>query len=156
MAAYFALGEEKDSTADGSVWMLAPGSLNRQCIGYFVPFLTDERVKPIVSDAFGTRMGHSSPECVAVLAPRSDKRMAAQLGNYTIHRTREPLEASANADNFCAQVVVPASARKRLRSELSIAGVRRSSLFPDLANLAAELTQIVAIDDDENEPPESA
>ena len=153
VATYFAIADNASAGA-GAIWMLAPGTLNRQSIGYLIPFLSDERVQPIVSDAFGTRIGHLSAECVAVLAPRSDKRMAAQLGNYTIHRTREPLECGNNSSEFLAKIVVPLSARPRLTQELSISGVRRSSLFPDLANLAAELSEIEAIgkDGDHLEP----
>lgn len=144
VAAYFAISD-KASSNEGAIWMLAPGALNRQSIGHLIPFLSDERVRPIVSDAFGTKLGHLSAECLAALAPRSDKRMAAQLGNYTIHRTREPLERSDNSSEFLGKIVIPLSARARLTQELSISGIRRSALFPDLASLAAELLEIGAL-----------
>jgi FRG domain len=144
VAAYFALSD-KASPNDGAIWLLAPGTLNRQSIGNLIPFLTDERVQPIVSDAFGTKLGHLSAECIAVLAPRSDKRMAAQLGNYTIHRTREPLERYDISSEFLGKIIIPNSARARLTQELSISGIRRSALFPDLANLAMELSEIKAL-----------
>ncbi len=152
VAAYFAVSDESATAEDGAVWMLAPGNLNRLSFGELIPFLTDERVRPVVAEAFGDRFDRPSTEAVAVLAPRTDSRMLAQLGNYTIHRSREPIDGSPNVDQFAARIVVPASARDQLRAELSIAGIRRASLFPDLTNLAAELTQIVALDPSDASP----
>ncbi|MFO1204858.1 MAG: hypothetical protein U1E63_03810 [Burkholderiales bacterium] len=129
----------------GAIWMLAPGNLNEQVIGGLVPFLADERVKPLIAEAFS---GESRPEynhAVAVLAPRTDARMAAQLGNYPIHGSREPLDTHPASSRFLARVLIPAAARDKINTDLSVTGLRRSSLFPDLANLARELYELKAL-----------
>lgn len=143
VAAYFSTEEVVDASA-ATLWMLAPGNLNTQSIGYIVPFLTDERVLPLVSGAFGDTNVKQEHSFLAVLAPRSDSRMAAQLGNYTIHSCREPLNQGANADQYLARVLIPNEAKLEIQRELNIAGVRRSQLFPDLGNLAAEIASIRA------------
>lgn len=143
VATYFALdGMNHEPSV---VWALAPGALNSQSLGRFIPFLVDERVKPLVSDAFGTRVGHTAPEYLAALAPRTDRRMAAQLGNYTIHGTREPLEQNASNEAYLRRITISSSAIPRIRSELHLAGVRTSILFPDLSSLAREIAELRAL-----------
>ena len=144
VAAYFALLQEPTSVC-ASIWLLAPGSLNKQSFGYIIPFLTDERVNPLAIAAFS---GRAVPECqysAAVLAPRTDQRMIAQLCNYTIHGNREPLEKHPAASLFLARINIPLASQDKIRKDLSIAGMKRSSLFPDLTNLAQELRNIRAL-----------
>lgn len=147
VAAYFALSAAPTAT-ESAIWVLSPGRLNAASLGNFVPFLTDHRVKPLVSAAFGANIGNLAELCLAVAAPRSDRRMAAQLGNYTIHGTREPLEQHAQSDTFLYRVRIPAIATPTIRRELSLAGVRSSILFPDLESLARELSELRAIGED--------
>ena len=149
VAAYFAI--DVDLGCDHAIWVLSPGALNETSIGGFIPFLTDERVKPLVSDAFGAKIAHTSPACLATLAPRTDQRMAAQLGNYTIHGTRDPLENHEHSSNFVGRIIIPSGARSNIRRELSLAGVRTSALFPDLESLAREISDLRALDKNGNE-----
>jgi hypothetical protein len=143
VAAYFAI--DVNLGGDSAIWVFSPGALNETTIGRFIPFLTDERVKPLVSDAFGTKTGHGSPPYLATFAPRTDQRMAAQLGNYTIHGTREPLEQHPHSTKFLGRILIPSSATSNIRSELSLAGIRTSALFPDLGSLAREISDLRAI-----------
>lgn len=152
VAAYFAVADDSAIAEDCAVWMLAPGNLNRLSLGEVIPFLADERVRPFVAQAFGVPLDMPPAKAIAVLAPRTDRRMLAQLGNYTIHPLREPLDTRPEIEKFAAKIVVSASARARIRSELSIAGVRRASLFPDLANLAAELNEILVFEENDHSP----
>lgn len=141
VAAFFAIPSEI-STSNAAVWILAPGELNRSSIGYLIPFLTDERITPVVDAAFSGKSFGDNPHPVAVLAPRTDRRMAAQLGNYTIHGDLNALEMHPNATDFLRKVVVPAKALDKIRADLSVSGMRRSSLFPDLSNLAKEISEL--------------
>lgn len=143
VAAFFAI-QPKQISSNASIWFLAPGNFNEQSIGYMIPFLTDDRITPLVTSAF---TGRTNPDChhsVAVLAPRTDKRMAAQLGNYTIHGTREALEAHPNSSRFLARIFIPSISLGKIKSDLLVSGIKRSSLFPDLSNLAQELAEIKA------------
>ncbi|GAB6142144.1 hypothetical protein JCM14076_28730 [Methylosoma difficile] len=70
--------------------------------------------------------------------------MAAQLGNYTIHGDRNALEVHPKAENFLAKIVIPSNAHDKVRADLSVSGMRLSSLFPDLSNLAKEISELKA------------
>ncbi len=129
--------------------MLAPAKLNIEIIGEIIPFLTDERVEPFISGAFSNAQNQDD-RILAVLAPRTDQRMAAQLGNYTIHSGRTPLNTNNSTDAFLARINIPPSARVTIKTELSILGARRSTLFPDLSNLAVELSEMEAFDGEGN------
>ncbi|MBK8890567.1 MAG: FRG domain-containing protein [Dechloromonas sp.] len=150
VAAFFAV-PSKSNTSSAALWLLAPGTLNKQSIGHVIPFLVDARVTPLVTSAFSGRINPEEQNSVAVLAPRTDRRMAAQLGNYTIHGGREPLEAHPASSQFLARVLIPVTAHDKIRADLSVSGIRLSSIFPDLSNLAMEITEIRAFghtDDD--------
>lgn len=143
VAAFFAIPCDK-STSNATIWILSPGNLNQESIGYFIPFLTDERVTPAVNAAFSGKQTNSSKDCIAVLAPHTDRRMAAQLGNYTIHGDRKALENHPNAEKFLAKIVIPSSSLDKVRDDLSVSGIRLSNLFPDLSNLAKEISELKA------------
>ena len=141
VAAFFAT-KHKPKPGPSVVWMLSPGHLNHYSIGDIVPFLHDNRVKPIAEAAF-SRL--DAPHTVAAMAPRHDARMAAQLGNFTVHGSREPLEEHTNAANFLAKIEIPKSAQDRVNYDLVSAGMRLSNLFPDLDHLAEELSELCVI-----------
>ena len=107
----------------------------------------DPRVQPLIAQAFGAKIGSEFSPYLAVFAPRSDPRMAAQLGNYTIHQARAPLDDQPEASHALIRISIPATAKARLRNELGLLGIRTSSLFPDLATLATEISELVVIDD---------
>ena len=143
VATYFATALQDK---DGTIWVVAPGGLNELTIGRFIPFMHDPRVEPLITEAFGVKIGDNYSPYLAVCAPRSDPRMSAQLGNYTIHRHREPLEDQVEAVHALVRISIPSSAKIRLRNELGLLGIRTSSLFPDLTTLAAEISELVVFE----------
>lgn len=143
VAAFFAL-RHAPLSEDSVVWMLSPGHLNQHSTGYIVPFLTDPRVTPIVEAAFS--QSKETNQNIAATASRTDPRMVAQLGNFTIHGARTSLEDGPNAAEFLTSVSIPADARERVNSDLSMIGVRLSTLFPDLQHLAEELSDLCVIE----------
>lgn len=150
VAAFFAVSSSR-AEKNAAIWFLAPGELNNKSIGYIIPFLSDPRVMPIVKGAFSGHIDYENKHVVSVLAPRTDRRMAAQLGNYTIHETREALDKHPQASSFLKKIIIPVDAHAKLMSDLSVVGVRRSLLFPDLSNLANEISGLADIDwDDDN------
>jgi hypothetical protein len=144
VATFFAVSSSSPST-NAALWMLAPGVLNVQHIGHLIPFLADTHANKLVVAAFSKQTDQDIQHSIAVLAPRTDSRMAAQLGNYTIHGSREPLETHPESSSFLARIAIPAKARDRIRADLSVSGMRLSSLFPDLSNLAQEIAAIKAL-----------
>lgn len=142
VAAFFAT---KFSNSDESsiIWMLSPGDLNSHSIGQLVPFMTDDRVRSIAEAAFsGKSYGAHS---VAVIAPRENQRMAVQLGNFTVHGSRDPLEDHPKAAEFLARIELPPGAHNRIVSDLLSIGITLSNLFPDLEHLAEEIAGLMAL-----------
>lgn len=144
VAIYFAT-ELQDR--DGSLWILSPGRLNELTVGPLIPFLHDPRVEPLILEAFGLHPNGPVSPFLSVVAPRDNPRIAAQLGNFTIHGTREGLDQQAQRDQFLVQVHIPASSKIPLRTELGLLGVRQSTLFPDFASLAGELARLVVVNE---------
>lgn len=148
VSAFFAVdpvGEE-----DRSIWFLAPSRLNKPVIGSSIPFLQDPRVAPLVDAAFGRSSEIKLPDYLAVSAPRTDQRMAMQLGNYTIHNKREALEESPGSNHFLGRAVIPNDACATIRFELWLAGIRASNLFPDLGSLAHEIAALDFLEDEKD------
>jgi hypothetical protein len=146
VAVYFAIRAVPPSK-DAAIWLLAPGLLNKQSIGEEIPSIYDERIKQLAMQAFSYKPNEIDSRCVSVLTPRSDRRMAAQLGNYTIHGNNVPIELHPESQKFLARILLPASSYEKLARDFSVLGVRQSTLFPDLVNLALELKDITAFDD---------
>ena len=75
----------------------------------------------------------------ALNAPCCHARMSSQLSRFTIHGDRIPLIEYPNADDFLCKIRIPAKLKDEIRQRLHVVGVRRSSLFSDLTNLAIEV-----------------
>jgi hypothetical protein len=139
VAAYFACIDHSDR--DGEIWCLLPYLLNKERIGNAeIPLPYNSKIQPLFQAAMG-KDEIKDDQAVAVFPLESDARMLAQRGTYTIHSSSVPLNELPNAQTFLLRVPVPASYKANLSRELWNLGIRRSHLFPDLQNLAAELKE---------------
>lgn len=137
VAAFFAVAEA--SSADGAVWVLDPmGLIDPTADVPGVLLLPGFEDDPLLDSAFLQDVA-SPDEVKAVLAEEVDLRMTLQQSAFTIHGTKKPLEEVDGIGDHLMKLVIPASAKGPLRAELAQLGVRRRSLFPDLANLALDL-----------------
>ena len=74
---------------------------------------------------------------VAAIGPRLTKRMAAQLGTFTVnHVSHDPLESLYNG-NHVWRYVIPGRAKAKFRSELAHLGYSALTLFPDIDMVSA-------------------
>jgi FRG domain len=139
VAAYFAVSHEP-LAGPAAIWVLYPRELNQRSTlrKNGIPILHSIDAEPMLRGAFE---GLSQPTAWAVAAQEIDLRMSLQQGFFTIHGDRTALEDRPDAENFLMKLVVPEDARKVLATELWVMGLRRSTLFPDLANLAIELAK---------------
>ena len=101
------------------------------------------KVKGLFTRVFHKGRSEPTTSVAAVIADEADPRMLAQLTAFTVHATPKPLESFDNSDRWLMRFEIPAAARQALRRELWRHGIRRSTLFPDLTNLAAELKAMV-------------
>jgi hypothetical protein len=86
-------------------------------------------------------LGQPVDDILAVVGFDVDLRMAVPQAGFTIHGTATPLDRRPGADRFLVKFIIPRTARARFAEELWSLGIRRSMLFPDLANLAQDLSQ---------------
>jgi hypothetical protein len=139
-AAYFAVAHKPEPDKDGAIWMLVPSQLNQSSLGTeHIPWLHGNDAERFVNPPFVG--GDNAGGAIAVVAPEIDVRMTVQQGTFTIHGDTTPLENNANANSFLIKFIIPKEAKPTVTKELQVLAIRKSTLFPDLANLADELSQ---------------
>jgi len=143
-----ALGSARPAASydDGApaVWMLDAGTLNKVTCG-----------DDIVMVPGGSRSGRYLPESlknaaadnelpIAILPPRTNARMAAQQGMFTLHGHRaESLEdivrSVSSAPIRLARISIDRSGICHLWNELRVLGVTGMGIFPELDSVAAHV-----------------
>jgi hypothetical protein len=144
-ATFFAVEDAGQERQAGALWGLNPSELNRDQIGEpGLPVSDDARVVHVLEAAFidpAVAGVPVPPTKVAAIGPREiDIRMLVQLSAFTVHATSEPLDGLPAATEYVAKYEIPAAKKGRLLHQLRLIGIRRSTLFPDLENLARELS----------------
>ncbi len=124
--------------ADGALWGLSPFRLNERMGGdRGICWATRSPALDLVRQGF--RGEPQTDQVVAVVAEERDPRMLAQLSAFTIHGSSKALEGYDNPTEYLARYTVPAAAKDTLYNDLWHLGIRRSTVFPDLENLARDL-----------------
>jgi hypothetical protein len=78
---------------------------------------------------------------LAVMAHDVDLRIFIQQGCFTIHSCRLPLNRRKSHGEFLFPLLIPADYARNMADQLFVAGLRKGDIYPDLANLAAELVE---------------
>lgn len=89
---------------------------------------------------FDYRYKDLSNKIAACYPTESDNRVYNQLSAFTVHNSLRKLT------NFCDEstllrITIPRHMKERLLYELSVCGITRSYIFPDLENLAKEIQE---------------
>lgn len=139
VAAYFAVCA--NSPTDAAIWQLNPAALNRIELGKEGIYgMRSDAVIAAFGDAFGAPRTKRPPwKAAAVHGDETDLRMLVQQAAFTIHMDKTPLEQLSDNAQFLKKFKIPSDARRKIRGELSLIGVRRATLFPDLDGLASDL-----------------
>ena len=138
-ALYFGVFHESRQ-GPAAVWQLNAGRLNEQTCGeYGIRHLSHESMLPVLNPVF--RGSEQINTVVAVGAPEVDVRMSVQQSMYTVHGDPTPLDEHPNADDFLRKFEIPESSKADIKMQLRLLSIRRSTLFPDLGNLAIELSE---------------
>lgn len=145
IAAYFAAKYRFDINADfaltdAAVWALEPHRLN-ESQGYepVFPPLNAGSLQDMVRPAI--KGPDTSKVAVLAASPLEiDLRMFVQQGQFTIHVTDEPLNQMQGSNNWLKKIRIPATAIGEIAKQLDLLGVRLADVFPDLQNLATEIT----------------
>jgi len=142
-ALYFAVKNENEDE-DASLWSLKPSQLNKNA-GIeskdeedYIPSFDDEEL-----------LGYSTEKVridsrmkllpIATIATRNNPRIQAQLGTFTIHHNSDvPIEDVGDGEH-CKKIIIPRSSAKQIKQELSILGINKFSLFPELESISDTL-----------------
>lgn len=147
VGAYFATKYSFDmgdtaQVEDVAIWMLEPHRLN-ESQGYepvFPPLNAkslEELIRPAMKGEDSSRI-----EVLAASPVESDLKMLTQQGAFTVHVTSKPLNEMAGCDKWLKKIIVPSASVPRIARDLDLLGIRLADLFPDLQNLAKEITNM--------------
>lgn len=93
--------------------------------------------EPLVLPAFKNR---EEPDTVGVaMALEHVARIQLQQGAFTLHSSRIPLNQMNNASEFLCKFIIPNESVSAAFEELTLLGIRKYTLFLDLAALTSEL-----------------
>ena len=142
VALYFAVTENE--TAEGALWILLPTVLNeksnyRPDYPLEIPSFEDDDLKNYLPDTVASEH-RSRLFPMAAIAPRNSPRMQSQQGVFTVsHRDDTPVEdagAEGATRDHVWRYLIPVAAKAVLRKELTVLGITRFQLFPELDSLA--------------------
>lgn len=138
---YFAVTEHPQS--DGALWLLLPHALNKNRSPELNELPSFEEDNEFMDDYEPDRIEHAPPKIrwppIAIIAPRNNRRMHAQLSVFTIsHRSKTPIDKVGNG-NHVWRYVIPAHAKTKIIKELEMLRVGKFQLFPELDSIGEML-----------------
>ena len=143
-ALYFCVENPQHREKDGAVWTLNSVRLNattQQNVGQ-----RQQQTQAAISLPFARSEAQDSQllKAAAIAPQESDLRMLVQQAGFTIHGgwPIDPLNGIDDCEKFLWKFVVPSAKKEELYKILYRLGVRRSTLFPDLGNLAQEIKSL--------------
>jgi len=138
-ALFFALNDPVHTTGPAILWALWAGRTNA-AHGYphGSPSLDNIAVAELCAPAFDRALPVLD-RTLAICREHTDLRHLVQLAAFTIHGSPTPLEHHPESSTFLARIVIPEAHRLTFAQMLWLLRVHRSTLFPDLQNLASYL-----------------
>jgi hypothetical protein len=128
------------SVDDLAIWVLDPHKLNQIEINEeFTPSIEAEMCKRMLRPAF-TDHGEENLKVCAAMSSELDIRMFVQQGCFTIHSDRTSLNLKEESQEYLSKLIIPAACARALAHEVDVCGLRKGDIFPDLAQLAVEMT----------------
>lgn len=129
------IAHRSDANKDGALWALNPEKLG----------LADgdhQKVEKIARMAFSSTPS-AEQTAIAFYPYHCHPRMPAQHTVCTAHAGHPPVALNdiSGCEGFLVKIIIPANLKKEILYFLSLAGIRRSTLFPDLSNLAADIRE---------------
>lgn len=142
------------ASEDAAVWILDPYVQNISDLGEpTTPSIEGWSVRKFLRPAFtdlspSSRGFRNDPNdylkdddelVCAVMAPESDIRIFVQQGCFTIHTSPKAMQSRNGASSVLEKIRIPAESIGQLAEELACCGFRKSTVYPDLTNLAEDL-----------------
>lgn len=122
------------------IWVLDAGTLNKSTCGEDILLVPGgSRTKNYLPDEVSNSESEKNQLPVAILPPRTNERITAQQGVFTLHGHKKiALDELAQESSIIrlARVVLDRSSICHMWDELQILGVGRLGLFPELDSVA--------------------
>ncbi len=135
-ALYFTV--ESDLNEPGVLWGVSQTGLNKSMTGAEALILPHhDDVARILRIAF--RGDVTSDKILAVVPVENDLKTMLQAGRFTIHGPPDSVADRSDSKEYLTKWVVPAESKRAVKAQLDLLGIRRSTLFPDLTSLAADI-----------------
>lgn len=126
---------------DASIWALDASKLNEsQGFEPLIFPLDAASYEPLIEPAFKNRQELDSVG--VAMALEHDQRIQLQQGAFTIHSSRIPINQLDGAENWLRRFIIKHTDIPQFFDELTLLGVRKYTLFPDLSTLTSELKVI--------------
>ena len=146
IAAFFAVHPDYVPPActaerNACIWALDARKLNEsQGFEPLIFPLDASSYEPLIVPAFKNRKELNTVG--VAMAIEHDPRIQLQQGAFSIHSCRTPIDAMDGADQWLYKLVIANADIPNLFEELTLLGIRKYSLFPDLSALTSELRAI--------------
>lgn len=149
VALYFAVYNLQSHTEnDAAIWLLMPSELNKyanivdKSEGDYIPSFDDEEVS-----GYSTESVRQSQRLelypIATIATRNNPRIQAQMGTFTIHHNKSISIEDVGDGKHSRKFIIPKESRAKLLSELSLLGVNKFSLFPEMESIGNILKEMM-------------
>lgn len=142
---------------EGVIWCMLPTRLNQWALGWpkdseSLPMFTENKFEFSLgeNEAILNYLPYRVRELAylseklppaAGICVRSNRRMQAQQGVFTVHHADiTPLEDAGDGTHIW-RYMIPASNKKQILDELRTMGITRRTVFPDLDNVAIEASE---------------
>ncbi len=135
VALYFAVYQPEHDKKDACLWMLDPSQLNNFHREKF----------PLECDGDNENLFEEvSHKVLAIHAPYTDLRMKMQRSEFTLHTHYGAVDADIKSSVFLKEkIIISHRIKASLRNKLQSLGIDRSTLFPDLDNIAQSVRDIL-------------
>lgn len=138
---YFALNDPVNSNDDdAALWLLKPTELNRNANivdeeeKNYIPSFEDDELKSYSYESLRiNRRLKLTP--IAIIATRNNARIQAQMGAFTIHHNDDVPIESVGQKEHTTKYIIPNESKNTLSEELSMLGINRFSVFPEMASI---------------------
>jgi hypothetical protein len=136
-----------ETQSDGAFWCLSPLQLNKEARfrGRYETELPGFNNDDILDSYLPDRQDTGAAQHpVAATGARNSRRMAAQLGNFTISdRGSGPIEDIGEKQHIW-RFIIPSGKKAQLGKELKLLGITELTLFPDLDRVASIAKEILS------------
>jgi hypothetical protein len=140
IALYFAVETETRASGkkDGALWMLEPAKLNKNTNAS-----KDDHIpsfeEGLYMDDFATEKFDSGRndglKPIAAIATRNNPRIQAQLGAFTIGRSKNMPIENVGDGSHVVKYIIPSKAKASISQDLKLLGIGKFQVFPELASI---------------------